>query len=349
MITKTITFGKTTYHLQTEAPSNLAGHEIINNGLELARKILKITPLSRYLPKIPFDGIFCYDSQEINACADREGGMYYIAFSYDFFINIHNWLHLWKAAPAIKQIFTFENDKVKDIFFENVYKFMVMFTTRHEAFHILDGHCDIPQNEDHFMAERLKKPIGRDTLFSQCLEYDADYVASCACARTIFDTYPETLEAKKMHIRALCFGLYNLFLLFEETAVKSSFAEKLQRGYKDTTHPDPGIRVAYCNAIILAIAAEYLKPEEAVSLFNVIAGECIGFERVLVQHKRLQDCLYAMAYTKQGAEHMLFLNNTWNEVKQKLQPYAKVPLVEKEEADKMPYWIDDEGGFLKNS
>lgn len=334
---------------QKEASSNIVGHETINEGLELARKILQIEPLAGYLARLPFDGVFCYDGQEINACANREGGMYYIAFSYGFFVEIRKWLHLWMAAPAIQQIFTFENDRIKEIFFENVYQFMVMFATMHEAFHILDGHCDIPQNEDHFMAEILKKPIGRDTLFSQCLEYDADYASCCVCARGIFENHPGSLEIKKTYVHALCFGLYNLFLLFGETGDTASFAEKLKKGYTDMTHPHPGIRVSYCNAIILAISAEYLKVEEAVQLFRTIADECIGFERVLIQHDRLQDCLYALAYTKQGAEHMLFLNNTWDEIKQKLQPYAKIPLLEKETADKMPYWIDDEGEFLKNS
>lgn len=338
------------YKLYDLADENVTCSDIINDGLNLARKILSLPTLAEFIDQIPFDGVYAYDSSNINAFSIREGGTYLIGFSFAYFVNIRRWLNLWMKAPTIDEIFTFNDKKSKDIFFDNVHYFIIMFTVTHELYHILDGHCDIPQNRNHFMLEyNSNTQNSMDTLFSQCLEYDADYSSCIFCASAIMQVKHTSIFEKLDLIRELGFGLYNLFLLFCADDKQTSFEFVVNSDFSADDHPHPSLRIRYSLSLIMSIVLNHITLNQCTSAFKLFVNEFISYDRILMQHGSLKDCLFSVGFTKKGTQHLLLLNNSWSSVKKNLEPFTHIPLNDRLILEKASYWIDEKGDFITHN
>lgn len=332
------------YELETGVSNHVVGAEIINKGLEYARWVLSSEPLCRQLGGLAFDGVYAYEEQTINAFSVKQGGTYVIGLSYGFFIKTEKWLMLWQNAPRINDIFRFDDGQTKQIFFRNAYIFIVMFVTVHEAYHILNGHCDLPENENCFMDERIRDSRPEKMLFHQVLEYDADFCASRFCMAVILNL-SDDYEVRTQMIRSLGFGLYNMFLLFNDSGEDDAFEFLMQSDWSLEDHPHPGIRQVYCSAAFVDAAMSYIDIEQIYGVFSTMEGECLAYERLLLEHKDLKDCLYAMAYTQKGAQHIMFLVNEWKQVRTRLLNYSHIELRDYDKVDSFPVWVTDKGGF----
>lgn len=134
---------------------------IINKGLRMINQMINVSPLVEELNKVPFDGVYAYESNDINAIAWKEGGTYAIALSFGLFIRIDKWFKLWEVAPLIDSIFNFEDDEGKKRFFDNCYAFAIIFIACHELYHILNGHCDL-KKKTNVMSETRKELLNED-------------------------------------------------------------------------------------------------------------------------------------------------------------------------------------------
>lgn len=332
------------YELEEKVSEFVIGAETVNNGLEYARRILRCAPLCQELEALAFDGVYAYESQIINAVSIKQGGTYAIGLSYGLFTKTYKWLTLWEKAPQTDGIFQFDNGQTKRVFFQNAYIFILMFVTVHEAYHILNGHCDLPENENRFMAEKISGGTPGKMLFDQILEYDADFCASQFCMAVILNLGAD-YRARAQTIRSLGFGLYNIFLLFCDSGDEDAFEFRMKSDWSLEDHPHAGIRQAYCFAALVDAAMGYFDMEQIHGTFSTMAGECLAYERLLLEHKNLKDCLLAMAYTQKGAQHIMFLVNEWKCVRNRLLNYAHIELRNYEKLDSFMVWVNDEGDF----
>lgn len=330
------------YILETKANHSVIGEDIINKGVEYARNVLKITPLCEQLENLTFKGIYLYDEKEINAFSVKKDEGYIIAFSYGFFVKTYNWLMLWKQSPQIDEIFHLGDEYTKEVFFNNAYVNIVVFVTAHELYHILNGHCDLPENKNRLMTEQNKNVIFEQNLFDQILEYDADYCASQLCAGITF-SLKVNYDSILLFLRAQVFGLYNIFLLFNDSGMDDIFEFRMKSNFAVNGHPQAGIRAVYCIASITEMAMRFWDIETTKRAFMIIQGECIAYDRILLNHNKLKECLYTIAFTEKGAQHIMFLNNEWKSVREKLLNYAYIDLRECEKLESFPVWITDDG------
>lgn len=316
---------------------------IINKGLRMINQMINVSPLVEELNKVPFDGVYAYESNDINAIARKEGGTYAIALSFGLFIRIDKWFKLWEVAPLIDSIFNFEDDEGKKRFFDNCYAFAIIFIACHELYHILNGHCDL-KKKTNVMSETRKESVINDNLFNQILEYDADCCAARYCAALIMNQ--NSIEsAIAQTLRNLIFSVYNVFLMFCEID-QMTFEELLNEDIDAFDHPHPSIRLAYSVSMVADYVMNYWRKDQVIQIFSMALNECIAFDRILAEHESLKKSLVAFAYTSKGTDHMKELNNRWKNVSKKLREYAFVPLRPYSWVSKIPVWVDDNGEFM---
>lgn len=147
------------FELQQYASSHIVGAEIINKGMDIARRVLETEPFKEYLctSEIFFDGIFTYESDSINAIAHKEGGTCIIAISNGLFVHLYRWFQMWKLNPKVKDIFDLRNEEEINVFFENSYHFAIFFVTAHELYHLLNGHCCISRTKTSMSEKKMNE------------------------------------------------------------------------------------------------------------------------------------------------------------------------------------------------
>jgi len=63
----------------------------------------------------------------------------------------------------------------------------------------------------------------------------------------------------------------------------------------------------------------------------------------------VKNCLFSASFTYRGAQHIMNLNNAWNDVAERLRPYAHIPLATGEHIPAMRIFLDDSGKFYNAS
>ena len=189
-----------------------------------------------------------------------------------------------------------------------------------------------------------------DTLFSQCLEYDADYSSCIFCASAIMQVKHTSIFEKLDLIRELGFGLYNLFLLFcANDKQTTSFEFVVNSDFSADDHPHPSLRIRYSLSLIMSIVLNHITLNQCTSAFKLFVNEFISYDRILMQHGSLKDCLFSVGFTKKGTQHLLLLNNSWSSLKKILEPFTHIPLNDRLILEKASYWIDEKGDFITHN
>lgn len=329
------------YELQEKVDDSVFGSEIINDGLKTSRKILEANVFSDVLdrPDIVFDGIYTYDSCEINAVAHKEGGTYIVAISQGVFIKLSKWFIMWKKHPKIADIFGLKSEEQKNVFFQNSYFFAISFITAHEMYHILNGHCDICSSNNSITEEKVCREVEQN-MFSQVLEFDADMCAALFCTAFIWSMARPIGE--RLHTtHCLLFALYNVFYLFNE----KSFEELMSEEFDMYDHPHPSIRLAYCLAGVISEEVAFVNVEAAIYDMKIAVNECMEFDRIILESTKLKDCLTTLAYTKKGTNHVNIISKKWRKVEKYLRKHSYIELRKELSEIKITPWVTNNGEF----
>ena len=326
-----------------ETAENVMGEEIINEGLHFCREMIECKFWGNGFDHIFFDGVFTYESMEINAIASHEAGTYCIAISYGFFIRAYQWFELWKRSPKINEIFSFENELAKETFFSNCYKWGIMFVLSHEMCHILNGHCLLEKNGNKINETQQMLDVSNN-IFSQALEYDADFSASRICMGKIINFTCDNLPLITS-IRNYLFALYNVFLLFAQ-ADGDNFDKLMIEDFDKSDHPSPSIRITYCIAATLDYLSNHVEPRALAHMYYLVSVDCISFDRILMEHNKLKDCLFTFAFTEKGAEHIKLIHNKCRKIGKALRKFASVQLYDYPIMIDFPIWVSKDGDFL---
>lgn len=330
------------YELQ-EGAANIEGEEIINDGLEYCRKMISGKLFGDYVERIIFDGVYTYDSMEVNALACHQGGVYYIAISYGYFIRSYNWFNLWEKHPQIDEIFCFEDDNTKNNFFTNCYIWGIMFVLSHEMCHILDGHCMLTK-KGNSIVETSKQREENENIFFQALEYDADFSATRICMSSIL-SMSSGKTSLIINVRNYLFALYNVFLLFAQ-ADGDDFEDLINDEYEKYDHPSSSIRIDYCLSATMDYLSNSMEYRDIIPLYYQIVNDCISFDKIILNHKKLKECLFTYGYTQKGSKHIKIIHNKCRKIAKVLRKYASMPIHDYPILTNLPCWVNNEGEFI---
>ena len=141
-------------------------------------------------------------------------------------------------------------------------------------------------------------------------------------------------------------AIYNLFLLFCADDKQTSFEFVINSDFSADDHPHPSLRIRYSLSLIMSIVLNHITLEQCTSVFTVFVNEFISYDRILMQHGSLKECLFSVGFTQKGAQHLMLLNNSWSFVKKILEPFTHIPLNDRLILQEVSYWIDDKGDFI---
>lgn len=328
------------------ASNTFSDSERINKGLSIARdtantlfKLLKSPPITVC--------VYGYEEKQVNAIAKKSDGIYQISISTGALVRIFHWYKMWFQAPDMKELFQDAQDSI-DVLVEKLYVYSIEYIAAHEFFHIMNGHCDVPENEEHFVSEKTYIGSDEQHLFSQILEFDADRAATRSCMYLLLSENT-TFDNQIREIDLLVFALYNVFLLFQSDS-KADFNNYMTHTFCNKDHPYDGIRFSYSFSFILDILLQFYPLQVVTDCFGFpIAKRLIIFEKRVLKAPEVKNCLFSASFTYQGAQHIMNLNNMWNEVAKKLKPYAYIVLAKGEHIPAMRIFLDNAGNFYKAS
>lgn len=333
------------YELFEFASNAFSNDELINKGLNIARGTISALLKSLKHPLVEVR-VYGYADRQINAMTIKNGGSYKIAISTGTLIRFLQWYKMWFQAPSMKALFQGEQDSA-DMLIDKLYKSSIAYITSHEFFHVMNGHCDIPENEEHFMSEKANVSSEEQHFFNQVLEFDADRAASKSCVYLLLkDSSPVNLATE---IGLLSFSLYNVFLVFQDES-KANFDDYMKYVFYNKDHPYDGIRFSYSFSFIVDILLQIYPIQVVMDCFiSPVTERLVTFEKQVLQKPAVKNCLFSASFTYQGAQHIMNLNNAWNDVAEKLRPYAHIPLVTGEHIPAMQIFLDDSGDFYRAS
>lgn len=276
--------------------------DVLNEALNGARIFLSRIRATHKHPDLNCK-LYVYEAQDINAFATTYAGQHVIAISVGGMVQLNSWFELWTKSKDICKEFEIDDDheeRLAEILFQNAINFLVA----HEYYHIINGHCDLPETEEHFLYERSNATVSKEhSIFLQCLEYDADCCATAACINQLLliagreNVYEELLirlvknksniatekafdakvllhsvteEVLILRLKLLYFAIYGIFKLFSEEE-QTSFEEFIKDDLYKYDHPHAGIRMEYVGRIMITVLERIVGSEKAVEYWEKIA------------------------------------------------------------------------------
>lgn len=335
------------YQLFEVASNAFSDDELINTGLSIARNT--VNSLLKSLKQPPPVGVrvYGYADQQVNAMAMKADGIYKIALSTATLTHIFHWYAMWFKSPNMKELFRNRQNSY-DILIKKLYAYSMAYIASHEFFHIMNGHCDIPEKMEHFVSEKIDIHCEEQHFFNQVLEFDADRAAVKSCTYgllSVKNTYTNLFS----DIGLLSFALYNVFLIFQNES-KIGFDDYIKHVFYIKDHPYDGIRFSYSLAFIMDVLLQIFQQQIVINQFAIPTAETlVTFEKQVLGVPEVKNCLFSASFTNQGVQHTMDLNNAWNDVAEKLRPYAYVPLAKGEYISEMYTFMDDAGHFYEAS
>lgn len=308
--------------------------------MNIARRVLETEPFREYLNSsgIFFDGIFTYEPDSINAIAHKEGGTCIVAISNGLFVHLYKWFQMWKRHPKVKDIFRLRNEEEINLFLKIVICLRFFcYSSRTLSFAKWSLLC---QHDKNFNVRKKVNEEKAQNLFYQVLEMDADICATFYCTNIVWNIN-DSLGQKLRTSHCLLSALYNVFILFNE----KDFDTLMSEGFADYDHPHPSIRLAYCFASTLAQEASYVDMEILKYDLYFASSECMEFDRVLLEHYKLKECLCTLAYTEAGTNHINCISKKWKKVKKRLWKHAYIDLRTDYDEIMIKPWVTEKGSL----
>jgi len=287
--------------------------------------------------------ILVEDSDWINAFATKYNGKYIIALSRGLLLRCHDEIISWIESPNYTKVYKL-SDENKDVFVEDMYREMIFFVIAHELGHIVNGHIDA-RDANFCYIDELSLEKTEDNWNTQLREYNADCFATRLCSWIKMGHCKKNKELTLSQFDILGMEMFLTFNLLSYSR-KQDFADYMDKNIEDIDHPHPGIRMMYC---IFVMADELLMVWEEKEVKEIIAIAYDGIirtDKYLFDKEKYRECIYSVAGTQKGAEHIMSLINDWNEVADEYQKYAFIPMRRTENLESQLVFVDDDGNVL---
>lgn len=370
----TIALNGSEYTLTEYVEHGYVNADLFNNVLNQARAFLKKVRDTHNHPDLNCK-LYVYDLSEINAFTIKHAGQYLIAISVGGLAQLYNWFELWAKCKDVRKKFEIADDQTKE-FSEMLFQNAVNFLAAHEYYHVMNGHCDLPETEEHFLYERSDSIVDKEhAVFLQCLEYDADCCATAACVNQILSRaglenaienlliylsggkkdnsvknphdaklslYPVSENGLVLRLKMLYFAIYSVFKLFSDEE-QISFTDFIEMDLYEYDHPSAGIRMDYVGKLIITVLEKIVGPEKAVEYWEKAFQWIMSFEKDILGANDPKCVFFAVALTEKGAKMSAEIANAWKYVKPRLDVYTHHKLAPYEEVTPSAPVLDEEG------
>ena len=69
----------------------------------------------------------------------------------------------------------------------------------------------------------------------------------------------------------------------------------------------------------------------------------------MLETKEIKECYFSVAFTDKGSQHIMNLNNGWQELIECYKPHAYIPIEELGDISDLPVFLNECGTFLNSS
>lgn len=297
---------------------SIEGFEIVNQGIDTIREFLNEVDERTQIKDIPYR-VVAYECDEINGFSIKQGGEYIMGISVKTFDELYKWFNMWFSCEKTYSVFGLDKQE-KETYVQKAYEYSLRFLIAHEYYHVKNGHCDLPENEERFIFERSQEIEKENALFRQVLEYDADCCAMACCINHILYKHKINDELKnEMQIQLL--SVYSIFKIFSEYE-KYDFENFIEDDLLKYDHANAGLRFVVTEYVMSTIFNNIFDDKIVSDLCDDPVRNMIVFENEMLRIHNVKETLFGIAFTEKGDKHIVNLHNYWEHVSKKLEPYA---------------------------
>lgn len=287
--------------------------------------------------------ILVEDSDAVNAFAAKNNDKHIVALSRGLMLLSHNEIMKWIESPNFTEVYKL-SDKNKPSFIEYLYKNMICFIIAHEIGHIVNGHVDARSGAFCYIDE-LTSEKEEENWSTQLREYDADCFATRICSQIRLGKCRENKELTICEFDRLGIVMLLTFNLLSLSR-KQEFINYMDMDTAAIDHPHPGIRIHYCLVMMADELLTVWSEKDTKEIFSVVFDGIIRTDKYLFHKEKYKECIYSVAGTEKGAQHIMNLINSWNKVVDEYEKYAYIPVRRTDDLESYLVSVDDEGNVL---
>lgn len=299
--------------------------------------------------------VWVYHETNVNAFCYFKEGKNYIALSVGLLDAFWKLANDFVNQEKLSVVFKLREDN-KPYIIDTLYFYMLNFSIAHEFGHIAHGHLREGAREngiDEFFYISSKKEDERKKEYNwltQLKEYDADSFAVAIQSMLFLQQWNETdIKANLSNFDKLFIANYLCFKTFAEKAGRC-FDMYFAKDIADYDHPHPGIRMYY-SFILYSDWIGRVRGfgEDTIAILISGSHAVITYEKSVLEKQEIKECYYSVAYTEKGVQHLMNLNNGWQEMIDYYNQFAYIPIEKIGDLAAMPVSVDENGYFIKNN
>ena len=206
---------------------------------------------------------------------------------------------------------------------------------------VICGYC----LDEAFINEETERKRGSNWL-TQLKEYDADSFAAGILTAYFVQKWDDDIKINLAIFDTMFLANYFCFKIFAEKTSRN-FDNYLAQDIAKFDHPHPGIRMYYTNMVFTYWLLNYRGDIEAIiPIVNSGCHVIIAYEKMVLNKDILKECYYTIGFTEKGVQHVMNLNNQWQELIDEYNEYAYIPIQKWENVDSMLFSVDKNGDFF---
>lgn len=293
--------------------------------------------------------IWIYDDIKVNAFCCFQNGYNYIALSVGLFFAYWDTINEFVDKDNFNVVFKL-SEANRPIVMEMLYFYMLNFTIAHEFAHIAHGH--LKENScNNYIDEifELDEEEKSRNWATQLKEYDADSLAVMIQSLLFVQQWEDDIYANLSRFDNMFLANYLCFRTFADKAGRS-FRDYMEKDIVEYDHPHPGIRMYYAYILYsywIGTWKGYTK--EVIGVLTSGSHAVVSYEKQVLEKNNIKDCYYSVAYTEKGSQHVMNLNNCWEELIDHFNQYAYVPIEKLGNIESLPFSVNENGDFILKS
>lgn len=287
--------------------------------------------------------ILVENSDAVNAFAAKYNDKHIIALSRGLMLLSHKEIMKWIESSNFTQVYKLSDENKPD-FIEYLYRNMICFVIAHEMGHIVNGHVGACSGSFCYIEELASEKEGKNWS-TQLREYDADCFAVKICSQMRLGYCRENKGLTIYEFDRLGIVMLLTFNLLSLSR-KQDFANYMDMDMTAIDHPHPGIRIHYCLVMMVDELLTVWSEKDTKEIFAVVYDGIIRTDKYLFHKEKYKDCIYSVAGTEKGAQHIMNLVNGWNQVVDEYEKYAYIPARRTETLESYLVSVDDKGNVL---
>lgn len=294
-----------------------------------------------------------YDDNCPNAFCCYNGGENYIALSSALLVKLWNVANEFTGSEDLSLIFRVSEEN-KQKLTETLYRHMLNFVIAHEYGHVAHGHLRENGHENTIdevlkvSTETMDEARRKNNWLSQLKEYDADSFAVAINSALLIQEWSDDLRANRAKADLLFLSNYLCFRVFAENTGKN-FDEYFLKDMDEYNHPYPGIRMYYSfiqYGYWIGVTHGF-DSEETLAILESGSHAVIGYERTVLKKGEIKDSYFSVAFTEKGIQHVMRLNNEWNELIDYFNQFAYCIIKKLGDINNIPFSLDENGNFIR--